>query len=281
MASIYFDNAAFSLNMCQALYTRPCYRVQVGPVRLNYLERGYICRDSDVLQNAGEWWGGNLRFPPTHEDRHAFTCPILAHTHTHTQAIPWLSPCLIPQGLGNSACQASAGMSQLTFNINTGQQAYWQPDRVSEKCTKWSWRLMTSSHCQLEQIQFRQLCCDKLCWGLYVTEGSFKLTAMTSSAGAAQSTSQASVKHVVEEFHCRRVDKKLIKSWQKAKRKEESYMKLFLLLAVAVSFEILVYLLYPFLDLSWSCACCELVLHWPQLQLKASTKHARTLTARF
>lgn len=29
--------------------------VQVGPVRLNYLEQGYISRDSDVLQNVVEW----------------------------------------------------------------------------------------------------------------------------------------------------------------------------------------------------------------------------------
>lgn len=47
------NSAAFSLNIL------PCagahFHVWVGPVRLNYLEWGYICRDIDVLQSVVKW----------------------------------------------------------------------------------------------------------------------------------------------------------------------------------------------------------------------------------
>lgn len=35
-----FNNAALSMNICKAQYTKPHYHVQVAPVRLNYLEQG-------------------------------------------------------------------------------------------------------------------------------------------------------------------------------------------------------------------------------------------------
>lgn len=35
-----FNNAALSMNIWKAQYTKPHYHVQVAPVRLNYLEQG-------------------------------------------------------------------------------------------------------------------------------------------------------------------------------------------------------------------------------------------------
>lgn len=127
----------------------------VGPVRLNSLERGYICSDSDVLQNAVEWWGVTWDFPHTWRQ----TCIHVHHsyTYTHTTTIfkkDWVT-----------VCQASVVMLHLGLNINTGQRAYWQPDKESEK-VKLEWPPLIVNY----SSESRQLCAE-LCTGLEGVRG--------------------------------------------------------------------------------------------------------------